>query len=41
MYLVEREAMKRSVFPIVGDDLCAMQKGMGLVKNLQPDDRKA
>ena len=30
MYLVEREAMKRSVFPIVGDDLCAMRKGMGL-----------
>lgn len=30
MYLVEREAMKRSVFPIVGDDICAMQMGMGL-----------
>lgn len=30
MYLAEREAMKRFVFPIVLDDIYAMQRGMAL-----------
>ena len=30
MYLAEREAMRRFLLPIVEDDVCAMQKGMGL-----------
>lgn len=30
MYLVEREAMRRHVFPIVFDDIYAMQNGMAL-----------
>ena len=30
MYLAEREAMRRFLLPIVEDDICAMQRGMGL-----------
>lgn len=30
MYLAEREAMRRFFLPIVEDDICAMQRGMGL-----------
>lgn len=30
MYLAEREAMRRFLLPIVEDDVCAMQRGMGL-----------
>lgn len=30
MYLAEREAMLRFLLPIVEDDVCAMQRGMGL-----------
>ena len=30
MYLAEREALRRFLLPIVEDDVCAMQNGMGL-----------
>ena len=41
MYLVEREAMRRSVFPIVFDDIYAMRMGMALSRTFDLMKRKA
>ena len=41
MYLVEREAMRRSVFPIVFDDIYAMRMGMALSRTFNLMKRKA
>ena len=40
MYLAEREAMKRFVFPIVCDDIYALQRGMALSRTFDLMKRK-